>query len=298
MSQNLATYAISQMPKVTGPDLLDIKIMGKLTAHGLDQPANPFTFAQLRRLQGGWLAILGRHRKLKSLSLKQLLTQRLGQISSVGQQYTPVTVSKLRQHTNVMYVGSGQFKRLNHANRVDFDMQAKTVKGLVAKFLAVGGVAFKKLAKSGSGEPADRDGEAVDHRNDILETLADILEQSLFHYPKVCCLAGKTDSAIEAGEVIGVEVLEEFEDVFVGIEAQDFADDFDAKYLAVGHLWRWASLSQGSFWKEFIHKIISFTKDIYDKIIKVHFFALHGQRNINSFLSSIGQRAFFLSVSS
>ena len=55
-------------------------------------------------------------------------------------------------------------------------------------------------------------------------------------------------------------------------------------------------ISKGSLWKEFFHKIISFAEDIYDKIIKVHFFALHGQWNINLFLSSIDKRAFFVSL--
>ena len=47
-----------------------------------------------------------------------------------------------------------------------------------------------------------------------------------------------------------------------------------------------------TLWKEFLHKIISFTEDIYDRIIKVHFFALHGQWNNSFFSSSIDQRAF------
>jgi len=110
-------------------------------------------------------------------------------------------------------------------------------------------------------------------------------------------LADETDSTTELGEVMAVEVFEKFEDVFVGVETEDFADNFHCKYFTVSHLWRWASASQCSFGEKFFHKIISFTKDIYDKIIKVHFLALHDQWNYSFFclLNSIGQRAFIIS---
>ena len=279
MSKNLTTYAVGQMPKITGPNLLYLKVVSKLIAYRLNQAADPLAFAQLFRFQCGRLAILGRYGKLKSLLLKELRAQWHRKIGSVTQQYTTVALGQLRQHTDIMHIGSGHIERLDHAEGIDLNVQPKAIKSLVAKFLSVRCNALKKLARSGSCEPTHRDGKTVDDGNDVFESFAEMFKQSLLNYPEICRLTNETDPAGESGKVMTVEVSEKSEDVFVGIETEDFADDFHCKYFAVSHLRRRASLSQGSFWKEFFHKIISFTEDIYDKIIKVHFFALHGQWN-------------------
>jgi len=176
MSQNFSTYAVGQMPKIASPNLLDMKVVGKLTADRLNQTANLFAFSQLLRFKWRGLTIFGWHRKLKSLSLKKLFTKWLGQISCVGQQHTSVTFGQLRQHTNIMHVRSGQSKCLDHANRIYLNMQAETVKSLPAKFLAICRDALKELAKSGSGEPTNRNRKAVEYGNNIVEVLADVFK--------------------------------------------------------------------------------------------------------------------------
>jgi hypothetical protein len=195
-----------------------------------------------------------------------------------------------------MYVGGGKVKRLNHTDGVDLHMKLETIKGLIAKLFAVTGYALKEFRAFGSGESANRDWEAVQHDNGISESFGYVFEEPLLDGPQFCRLTSERNPAAELWEVMSVKSFEEFKDGFVGVQAEEFADDFDGKYFAVGELRQWASSSKGSLWKEFLHKIISFTEDIYDKIIKVHFFALHGQWNNSFFSSSIDQRAFFVSL--
>ena len=117
-----------------------------------------------------------------------------------------------------------------------------------------------------------------------------MLKEPFLDFPEVGRVTDKTDSAGERGEVVTIEVSEESEDVLVRVETEYFAHDFHRKDFTVGHLGRRPSASQSSLWKEFFHKIISFAEDIYDKIIKVHFLALHDQWNNLLFLTCIFHR--------
>ena len=296
MSQNLATNSIRQMPQVTSPNLLHMKIIDQLIANRLDQTTYAFTRLQLLWPKLRWLAVLRGNRKLKFLFFKKLLLQWLRKIGSIGQKQTSIPVSHFLNHVDVMDIGRGKLKRLNHTDRVDLHMEPKTVKGLVAQFFAIASYPLKKFRAPGSDELAHMDRKAVKNDNSILEWFGHILEQLLFDRPELRRLASEAHSATEIWEVIRVESLEEFEDSFVRFKAEDFADKFHCKYFAVSQLGHRSSLSECSLRKTFFHKIISFTEEIYDKISKIHFFALHGQRNISLLLSSIDQRAFFVSV--
>lgn len=133
MSQNLTANSVRQMPQVTSPDLLHMKIIDKLIANCFDQTANPFAKPQLLWTQVRRLSILGRNRKLKSLILKKLLLKWLRKISSIGQKQTSVTFSQFPNHTDVMDVGGSKVKGPNHADRVNLYMEPKTIKGLIAE---------------------------------------------------------------------------------------------------------------------------------------------------------------------
>jgi len=298
MSQNLTTYAIGQMPQITCPDLFKMEVVDKLAADRFHRTTKTFAPTKLSLLKFCWLAVLGWHRELKSLLLKQLSFERFRQIRSICQQHPFVSFGQFREHSNVVYVGSGQLERLNHSERVDLHVQSKAIKGLIPKLFAICCDTLEKLTESGSGKPAGRDRKAVDHGNYILESPSDVLEKALFDKPQVGCMTDETYSAGQPGEVMGVKIPEKTKDVFVGVKTEDFADDFHCKYFTVSDLRLWTSGSEGSGWKEFLHKIISFAEDIYDKIIKVHFLALHRQWNSLCLLHiySIGQRAFLLSI--
>lgn len=283
MSQNLTANPIRQMPQVTSPDLLRMKIIEKLIANCLNQTANPFAKPQLLWIQLRRLSILGRNRKLKSLMLKKLLLKWLRKISSIGQKQTSVTFGQFLNHTNVMDIRGGKVKGLNHTDRVNLHMKPETIKGLIAKLFAIVGYALKEFRASGSGEPANIHWEAVKYQDCVSESFGDVSEQPLLDHPELCRLPSESNSATELWEVMPVRPFEKSKDFFVGIEAEHFADDFHCKYFTVSHLWHWTSASECSFWEIFFHKIISFAEDIYDKIIKVHFFALHGQWNSNLF---------------
>ena len=90
-------------------------------------------------------------------------------------------------------------------------------------------------------------------------------------------------------------MLKEPEDIFVRVKAADFSHDFHCKYFAISQLRHWSSGSNMSGRKVFFHKIISFTEDIYDKSIKIHFLALHSLWNNFYFLPiySIDKRVFY-----
>jgi len=177
-------------------------------------------------------------------------------------------------------------------------MQAETVKSLIAKFLAICGKTLEKFAKPCSGKSAYRHRKTVKHEDNICESFSDVIKEPLFYPPQIGSMSDEIGPAGEVRKVMSVEILEEIEDFFVGVEAEDFADNFDCKYFTISQLRERASGSKGSIWKEFFHKIISFTEDIYDKIIKVHFLALNNRWNyfVEYIFNSIGQRAFLLSV--
>lgn len=294
MSQNFTTDAIRQMPQVSSPYLLDMKTIGKLVANRLDQTTYAFAKPQLLWIKLGRPPILCRHRKLKSLRLKKFRFEWFGKVSPVTQKQAGVTIGQFPNHVNVMDIRGGKVKGLNHANRIDLHMKLKTIKGLITELFAIVGYARKEFGAFGSGEPANGDGEAIKHNSGIPESFGYVLEQPLLDRPQLCRLTRERNSATESWEVMPVEPFEESEDGFVGLKAEGFTYDFHCKYFAVSQLWQWASSSNHSRFKAFFHKIISFAEDIYDKIIKVHFFALHGQRNGNLFSSSIDQRAFFV----
>ena len=279
MSQDLATYAISQMPHITGPNPLYPKVMTKLTANGFDQTTYAFAKPQLLWAKLGRLSVLGWYRKLKPLIFKKLPLKRLGQISPIGQKQTPVTTGKFIDHMNIMNIGRGQSKGLDHTDRINFQVQPKAIKGLITEFLAVAGQTFEKFAISGSGESAYRHWEAVKNQNCISETAGNVLEQMLLGSPQVGSVADKADPGGQFREVMAVKSFEKFEDFFVGLKAKTFTDYFHCKYFAVSQLRQRASLSKCPLWKICSHKIIDLAKDIYDKIIKIHFIALHGQWN-------------------
>ena len=298
MSQNLTTYAIGQMPQVTSPNLLYMKVMCKLATHRFDGTSKSFTFAKLFTAKRARLSVLRGYRKLKSLFSKKLLFDRLRNIGSISQRYAAVTSDKFIQHSQVVNIGWGHFKCLNHTQRVDLDMESKTIKSLVAKLFAIGGDTSKKLAEPGPGEPTDRNRKAVNDGNDIFELFCDMVKKSFLNKPKICCVSDEVDSVSQGRKVVLVEIPEKSEDVFIGVKPEDFADDFHCKHFTISQLRQRPSGSYGSCRKEIFHKIISFAEDIYDKIIKVHFLALHDQWNNFCFLStySIGLRAFLLSI--
>ena len=298
MSQNFATDAVGQVPEVTSPDLLNVKIMNKLTAHRLYRATQLLTFSKLIRPQLGWLTILRWHRKLKSLFFKKFSVKRFRQISTIAQENPFVAFGKFTEHANVMDICWGHIERLNHAKRVDFDMEAKPIKGLIAHLLAIGCNPLEELAESRSCESADRDREAVYNAHNIRKSLCNMFEELFLDAAEVCCVSYKTYAAGKRGEIVAVEISKKSEDVFIGVKTENFAYDFQGKYFAVRHLRHRTSASQCSFWKEIFHKIISLAEDIYDKIIKVHCTALHDQWNNFCSLSiySIGQRAFLISV--
>jgi len=177
-------------------------------------------------------------------------------------------------------------------------MQSKSVKSLIANLFSISGDTFKKPGKSGPGKSAHRYRKAVDYLDNIFEFIGNVLEKTLLYYPQIGCMSDESNSAGKIWKVMSVEVPEESENILIGVKTKDFADDFHCKYFAVSQLRHWPSGSNMSWWKEFFHKIISFTEDIYDKSIKIHFLALDSQWNIFCFLPiySIGQRAFLISV--
>ena len=93
-----------------------------------------------------------------------------------------------------------------------------------------------------------------------------------------------------------IESFKELEDSLFGFQTEALTYDFHRKYFAVSQLRKWVAFSQSSWVKEFFHKIISFTEDTYDKIIKVHFSPHMTKGTLMFLLISIGQRAFFVSV--
>lgn len=290
MSQNLTTYAIGQMPHVTSPDLLDMEIVRQLTADGFDRATKPFAFAQLIRRQWRRLAIFCRYRKLKSLLFKKLLMKGLREIPAISQEHVVVAFGQFRGHANVVHIGGGQIERLDHAERADFDMQAKSINGLITQLFVIMGYPFDELAEPGSGKSTDRDRKAIDHGHDIPKSPYDVFKESLLDLPEVSRVTDKTDSAGERGEVVPVKVFEESEDIFVRVKIQHFAHDFQRKDFTVRHLWRRTSASQSSLGKALFHKIIRFAKDIDDKIIKMHRLALHDQWNNVLLLTCIFHR--------
>ena len=188
MSQNLATYSIRQMPEITCPNLLDMNMVTKLTTHRLYQAPDAFPDSQLASSKVGRPAILGWNRKLKCLLLKKLLLQWFGQIGSVGQQQAAVTSGQLAHHMQVMDVGWGQIKRLDHTDGVDLEMQPKAIKCLATKLFTVGRNASKELTAAGSGKSTDRHRQAVQHHNRISEILGHMFKKSLFDRPQIYLL--------------------------------------------------------------------------------------------------------------
>ena len=122
MSQNFTTNSICQVPQVTSPYLLDVKFVTKLAANRLDQTTYTFAKPQLLWTKLSRLAILGWHRKLKSFRLKKFGFEWLREISSVSQKKTPVIAGQFPNHVDVVDVGGGQVKGLDHADRVDLHM--------------------------------------------------------------------------------------------------------------------------------------------------------------------------------
>jgi hypothetical protein len=290
MSQNLTTYTIDQMPNITGPNLLYIKVMAKLASNSFYRSAKPFTLAKFLSTQMCRLSILCRDRKLKSLPLKQLLFKWCRQICSVGKQHSAIISGQFRKHFNIMNIGRGQFKCLNHPQRIDFGVQSKSVKSLVANLFSIGGKTFEEPAKSGSGKSTGWYGKAIDYLDSIFEFVCNVLKKTLFDFPQISSMSGEADSARKVGKVVAVEIPEESEDVFISVKTEDFADYFHCKYLAISHLRHRPSGSERSVGKEIFHKIISFTEDIYDKSIKIHFLALHGKWNSFCFLTYLFHR--------
>jgi hypothetical protein len=282
MSQNLTANSIRQMPQVTSPYLLDVKI-SQLAANRLNQTTHTFANPQLRWIKLTMLTVLCRNRKFKSLRLKQFSLERLRNIRPVAQKQASITIGQLPNHTNVMNVGRGKVEGLDHADRVDLHMKLKTIKGLLAQFFAIVSYALKELGAFGSSKSTNTDREAVKYDNGISESFGYMLEQALLDRPQLGSLASETDSTTELWEVMPVKPFEESKDGFVLVQAEGFAYDFHGKYFAVSQLWHWTSSSKHSWLEEFFHKIISFAEYIYDKIIQVHFFALYSQWNRNLF---------------
>lgn len=282
MSQNLTANSIRQMPQVTSPYLLDVKI-SELTANRLNQTTHAFANPQLCWIKLTVLAVLCWNGKLKSLRLKKFGLERLRNIRPVAQKQASVTFGQFPNHTNVMNIGWGKVKGLDHADRVDLHMKLKTIKGLLAQFFAIVGYALKEFGAFGSSESTNTNREAVKYDNGVCELFGYMLEQALLDRPQLGGLTNKTDSTTELWEVMPVKPFEEFKDGFVLVQAEDFAYGFHGKYFAVNQLWHWASSSKHSWLEESFHKIISFAEYIYDKIVQVHFFALYSQWNPNLF---------------
>jgi len=285
MSQNLTIYPVSQVPHVTSPNLLNSKVMIQLTAHRLNQSANPLSKLQLLIIQMRPLAVLGGNRKLKSLILKKFLPQWQRCICLVTKKQASIGLGKFCKHLDVVNISCSKVKSLNHPYRVDLQMQAKTIKGLIAKFFSIGSNSLEKFGSFGPCESANGNRKAIQHRDGVRKTFSYGLKQFLLDRPKVGCMANEVYSIGQIWKVVLVEVFKKPKDFSVGLKAHVFAYDFHCKYFAIRKLWRGASLSEGSIWKMFFHKIIYLAEDIYDKIIKIHFFALHGLGLISVFYS-------------
>lgn len=150
-------------------------------------------------------------------------------------------------------------------------MKRKALKSLTAKLFAIAGLALKKLAISCSGESAYRRWKAVEDHNCVGESFSYVLEQSLPDRPQVRSVANEADATSKHREVMTVESFEDLGDCLSGFQTEVFTYDFHRKYFAVSRLRQRSAFSEASWWKEFFHKIINFTEDIYDKIIKIHF---------------------------
>jgi hypothetical protein len=145
---------------------------------------------------------------------------------------------------NIMNIGRGQIKGLDHTDRINFQVKPKAIKGLITEFLAVAGKTFEKFAISGSGKSAYRHWKAVKNQNCISETGGNVFEQTPLGSPQVSSVANKADPGRQFWEVMAVKSFEEFEDFFVGLKAKTFTDYFHCKYFAVSQLRQWASLSK------------------------------------------------------
>lgn len=279
MRKYLAANSVGKVPDVTGMNFLYAKPPDQLAAHRFNQTSNAFANAKLCRFKLGRLSILGRHGKLKSLFRKQLLLKRLGKISPITQQKTSVAFYKFFDHFDVVGVGRSKLKGLNHSNRVNLQMKSQAIEGLRAKLLAVGGQPPEYSAATGSGESTNRHRNAVDDDNVVSKASRYVLKKSVFDFPEVRCLSQERFTAGELREEMAVKSFEETEDGLIGIKAEKFADNFHRKCFAIRQLRLWASGSESPVREKFFHKIISFAEDIYDKIVKVHFYALGGQWN-------------------
>lgn len=183
MSQNLTANSIRQMPQVTSPYLLDVKI-SELTANRLNQTTHAFANPQLCWIKLTVLAVLCWNGKLKSLRLKKFGLERLRNIRPVAQKQASVTFGQFPNHTNVMNIGWGKVKGLDHADRVDLHMKLKTIKGLLAQFFAIVGYALKEFGAFGSSESTNTNREAVKYDNGVCELFGYMLEQALLDRPQ------------------------------------------------------------------------------------------------------------------
>jgi hypothetical protein len=163
-------------------------------------------------------------------------------------------------------------------------MKPKAVKSLIARLFAVACYAFEKFGVSGSGKPAYRYRKAVNNSNCITKSSGYVFKQTQLDCPDVSGLTDKTYTRGKLWKVVFVGSFKKLKDFFVGLQAKKFADNFHRKYFTVSQLWQWSSLPEGSVWEILFHKIIYFAEDIYDKIIKVHFFALHWLKELCFFL--------------
>jgi len=284
MCKYLAANSVGKMPDVTGMNFLYTKSPDQLAAHRFNQTPNAFANTKLRGFKLGRPSILGRHGKLKSLFRKQLLLKRLGKISPVAQQKTPVAFCEFFDHSDVVGVGRRKLKGLNHSDRVNLQMKPQAIEGLRTKLLTISGQPPEYSAAAGPGESTNRHRNAVNDDNVVSKAGGYVFKESVFDFPEVRCLSQECFTAGELREEMAVKSFEETEDGLIGIEAEKFADDFHRKYFAIRQLRLWASGSESPVREEFFHKIISFAEDIYDKIVKVHFYALGGQWNFFAFV--------------
>ena len=180
MSQNLPQHPICEVPEILCPHLLDPAVMLQLAKDRLQPAADSLSGLHDRLGQFRRLPSFGRHRQLQVLSLGQFLLKGVRLIGPISYQQARIPFGQLSNQVQVMDVGRGQIKRLDHSKGIDFHMEPEPIKGLLPQLFAVRGQPSDQLRPLGAGKATHRDREAINDPHGIRNVPRQMAKPSRF----------------------------------------------------------------------------------------------------------------------
>lgn len=269
LGQQLSSNPAGQMPQIPCPDPLDMESLAQLPDDCLHQTRHRHQHLHEQRV-----AILPHVRPQGGLKIDPVSSQRLlqpsAEVALISNEQPSNSLKQIKEGFSLIDICRSERKSGDASLPVNQQMTLKTVEGRA-----------KELAEVGARKAADGNRQSVYQMRAILESaklMGHAALQPLLPIPQISRLSSKRGAICQAREEVPPVPSEVFPNPLVGVDAQEFSDDFHGDDLRICEGRSKPPASESPLRHKLFHLIIQKTEDRDDEVFQRQHIPLSSER--------------------